>query len=424
MRLFLCLPEGHTVRNILENNFIGKVYERWPNAEIVIFTPAYNIKEFTGKWSRKYPVTFKEIIPYTLNKRDKFWLKLKKKVITYGLKSLVPYILNQERKESHPYYCELIPFFKEKAHESIMLCTHIHLPHERPLANLATSLGIPVVGIVNSWDNVYKGIMTHVDEALVWNEVNRNEMFTMESYPKKKVKIMGVHAFEPYFNKDNLYTREAFATQIGLDPKKPILVYASIGQFVPFFEETFVLDKMVEYSLKFEESKRPQIICRLHPWSKKALFDRFSSVPDLVFSEFKTYIPTLNWTPTYEEVVFSLNMLSHADICVSPGSTMVLESAFLDTPFVVPVYNEYQPYIWRDYYSRFCLAWHFGRLVKNTWVKLAMNNQEFFEQMDENLEFPEKYKKERSYISAEYVGDEREPIRNILEAISRNLKNS
>jgi hypothetical protein len=424
MRLLLTLPEGQNIRNILENNFLDCFIEKWPNAEIVIFTPAYNIKEFTGKWGRNYPVTFKEIIPYTLDKRDRFWLKLKKKVISYGLNSLVPYIINQERKESHIYYNQLIPFLKEKANESIMLCTHMHLPHERPLANLATRIGIPVVGIVNSWDNVYKGIMTHVDEALVWNEVNRNEMFTMEAYPKNKVKVMGVHAFEPYFKKENLLPREGFANQIGLDPKKPILVYASIGQFVPFFEETFVLDKMVEYSLKFEEAKRPQIICRLHPWSKKALFDRFQHVPGLIFSEFKTYVPTVNWAPTYEEVVFSLNMLSHADICVSPGSTMVLESAFLDTPFVVPVYNEYQPYIWRDYYSRFCLAWHFGRLVKNNWVKLAMNNQEFFEQMDENLKFPEKYRKERSFISEEYIGDEREPIQKILEAISRNLKNS
>lgn len=424
MRLLLTLPEGQNIRNILENNFLDRFLEKWPGAEIVIFTPAFNIKEFTSKWSEKYPITFKEIIPYNLNKRDRFWLKLKKKAISYGLNSLVPYILSQERKESHHYYQDLIPLLKDKAIESIMLCTHIHLPYERPLANLATSLGIPVVGIVNSWDNVYKGIMTHVDDVLVWNEVNRKEMISMEAYPKEKVKIMGVHAFEPYFKKDNLLSRDTFARQIGLDPNKPILVYASIGQFVPFFEETFILDKMVEYCMRFEFAIRPQIICRLHPWSKKALFDRFQNIPGLFFSEFKTYVPTVNWAPTYEEVVFSMNMLSHADICVSPGSTMVLESAFLDTPFVVPVYNEYQPYIWRDYYSRFCLAWHFGRLVKNTWVKLAMNNQEFFEQMDENLKFPEKYRKERSFISAEYVGDEREPIQNILKAISRNLKYS
>lgn len=421
MRLLLTLPEGQNIRNILENNFIEHFLEKWPNCEIVLFTPAYNISIFKNKWNKNQSLVFKEIIPYNLNKRDRFLLKFKRKVITYGLNFIVPFLIRKEREKWHVYYDKLVPFLKEKATDSIMLCTHVHLPHERPLANIASSLGIPVVGIVNSWDNVYKGIMTHVDEVLVWNEVNRTEMITMEAYPEDKVKIMGVHAFEPYFKKENLLSRKDFSDQIGLNPQRPILVYASIGQFVPFFEETFILDKMVEYSLKFEELNRPQIICRLHPWSKKSLFDRFQNIPGLVFSEFKTYIPTLNWAPSYEEVVFSMNMLSHADICVSPGSTMILESAFLETPFVVPVYNEYQPYIWKDYYSRFCLAWHFGRLVKNGWVKLATNNKEFFEQLDENLNDRGKYSKERGLISAEYIGGEREPIQKVLEAIARNF---
>jgi len=417
MRLLLCLPEGQNIRNILENNFLNRYLEKRPDAEIIIFTPAFRIPEFTEKWNVNGKIIFKEIIPYTLNKRDRFWLKLKKLAIRYGLNWVVPGILNKERKNSIGYYDDLIPLLSEMPEKTIMLCTHIHLPHERPLANLATSLGIKVVGIVNSWDNVYKGIMTHVDKVLVWNEVNKNEMISMEAYPKSNVEIMGVHAFEPYFKKENLLSREAFSNQIGLDPDRPILVYASIGQFVPFFEETFVLDKMVEYCMQFEESKRPQIICRLHPWSKRALFDRFQDFPGLIFSEFKTYVPTINWAPTYSEVVFSFNMLSHADVCVSPGSTMVLESAFLDTPFVVPVYNDFQPFIWKDYYSRFCLVWHFGRLVKNGWVKPALNTQEFFAQLDENLSFPDKYQKERTLISNEYVGEIRDPLERILDSV-------
>jgi hypothetical protein len=422
MRLLLCLPEGQNIRNLLENQILQRLLKLHPEAEIIIFTPAYNIREFTEKWNVNGRISFREIIPYSLSKKDRFWLKFKKLSIKYGLKKFIPAIIKQERKETLAYYHDLIPLFKEKPGETLMLCTHIHLPHERPLANLANSLSIPVIGIVNSWDNVYKGIMTHVDDVLVWNEVNRREMITMEAYPEDKVKIMGVHAFEPYFKKENLISREEFASQIGLDSNRPILVYASIGQFVPFFEETFILEKMVEYAMKFELSQRPQIICRLHPWSKKALFDRFQEIPGLVFSEFKTYIPTVNWAPTYEEVVFSMNMLSHAEICISPGSTMILESAFLDTPFVVPVYNEYQPYIWKDYYSRFCLAWHFGRLVKNGWVKLALNNKEFFEQLDENLNDRGKYARERGLISSEYIGSERKPIQKVIEAIDGNFK--
>ncbi|MHB1277561.1 MAG: hypothetical protein ACYC1Q_04120, partial [Bacteroidia bacterium] len=296
-----------------------------------------------------------------------------------------------ERRELYPFYDSVKDIFKERAAETVLLCTHIHLAHERPLANLAYHYGIPVLGIVNSWDNVYKGIMTHVDKALVWNRVNKREMHSMEAYPEKSVDIFGVHAFEPYFDNSNLLSREDFARKIGLDPGRPILVYASLGQFVPFFEETFILDKLIEFCGKYDISNRPQIICRLHPWSKRALFDRFEGQEDLIYSEFKTYIPTLNWAPTFEEVVFSANMLHHADICISPGSTMVLESAYFNTPVVVPVYNDYQPYIWEDYYSRFCLAWHFGRLVRKNWIELARNDEEFFGQLGDYLAHPAKH---------------------------------
>ena len=69
---------------------------------------------------------------------------------------------------------------------SLLLATHIHLHAEVPLLNAAYVRGIPTLGIVNSWDNVYKGIRAHPDYALVWSEINKKEMINFEGYEDAK----------------------------------------------------------------------------------------------------------------------------------------------------------------------------------------------------------------------------------------------
>jgi len=134
-------------------------------------------------------------------------------------------------------------------------CISIHLPYESSLLNASRRLGIPTVGIINSWDNVHKGIDSHPDIALVWNSVNENELITMEGYERKVIKQIGVLNFQQFFNDDNIWSREEVCEKMGLDPLRPIWMYASIGQYVAFFEETFLLDELIKLSLAYSPGK-------------------------------------------------------------------------------------------------------------------------------------------------------------------------
>ena len=63
-------------------------------------------------------------------------------------------------------------------------------------------LGIPTLGIVRSWDNVYKGIRRRPQQLAVWNTVNRDELLDLEGYRPDQVHIIGSPQFDPYFDAD------------------------------------------------------------------------------------------------------------------------------------------------------------------------------------------------------------------------------
>ncbi|MBL7860708.1 MAG: hypothetical protein JNJ65_06050 [Cyclobacteriaceae bacterium] len=400
MRIVISLPEGQNVRNLLENNILKELQATFQNPEIIILTPAYNIQSFTGRWSN---VKWERMFPTRMNKKQNYLSTLRRKAVRLGFNRIAGILLNRERNvlvAEGRFYEDLL---LEKKDETIVLCTHIHLPFEIQIANHARKLGIPVAGIVNSWDNVFKGIQTHPDVVFVWSEQNKNDMIRLEGYPQELVITTGPPPFDVYFQQEHQWSREDFCKRVRLNPNRPILLYASIGQFVPFFEETFLLDELVKLLDDYPPDGRPQIICRLHPWSKKEIFKVYLDHPDIIFNGFENYIPTLNWCPTHEEMVFSGNLLKHANICISPGSTMVLEAAIFDTPTLVPVYNNYQPEVWEDYYSRFCLAMHFGRLVKNDFVPVARNTEQLKSWIGRYLQNPMLYHEQRKTVVKEYI---------------------
>ena len=423
MKIVLSISEGHIVKNLLENGLIESINKRLPEAEVILITPAYRIQEFTETWSERGVYKFEKLLPYRSLRKHRILSSLRKKLSKRGWKQISRFLLKREysiHTAQKEHYLKILEPIKE---EVLVLCTHIHLPNEAPLLNAARSLNIPSIGIVNSWDNVYKGIESHPDLSLVWNDINKKEMMDFEGYPSEAVECIGVPAFDPYFVKENHWSREEFCKKIGFDPKRPILLYATIGQFVPFFEETFLLKTIIEITKMYPLERRPQVICRLHPWSKREIFNSFKNEENLYFSGFKNYLPTLGWCPTYEEVVYAGNLLNHSDICLTPGSTMTLEAAIFDTPIIVPVFNDYQPEIWEDYYSRFCLVWHFGRLVREDLLPLVRNKQELKDWIDKYLSDPSLYKMGRKRIVDDYVQfSDGGAINRLVDVIEKTVK--
>src|SRR5690606_29255115 len=149
---------------------------------------------------------------------------------------------------------------------------------------------------------------------------------------------------------------------LGLDLERPVLLFATLGQFNQQIDETNPLERLLEAIDTGQIPGRPQVVLRLHPWSRAAYFARFASRPDVRLSRYENYVPGLGWTPTREETILAGNLLRHADVLLSPGSTMCIEAAIFDTPTVVPVFNDYMPEQFAAYFESTWLQQHFRRL--------------------------------------------------------------
>lgn len=297
---------------------------------------------------------------------------------------------------------EYLEQFRQKR-PSLLVVTHAHLLNESELISAARSLKIPVLGIVRSWDNVHKGLQSRTDHIAVWNEINRNEVIELDRYRPSDVTMVGASQFDPYFQEDTVWSREKLAERFNLDPARPILLFASLGNFIPGLDETCWMDQLLALLDKGAIPGDCQIICRLHPLSRFEHFQRYTRHRNVRLSYVEGYYPGLTWYMTRDEVVEVGNMLRHADIVMTPTSTITLEAAIFDRPTIVPIFHPYQPERAKAFFSTRQLGKHFGRIERLDLVPIIRRAEDFAPAINHCLQDPNWYKAERAQLVRDYV---------------------
>lgn len=96
----------------------------------------------------------------------------------------------------------------------------------------AHRLGIPVVFIPFSWDNLTnKGLMrVRPDRVLVWNDVQRREAVDLHGCPADSVVVTGAARFDDFFARTPGMARQEFLAPLGLDPARPVILYLGSSQ--------------------------------------------------------------------------------------------------------------------------------------------------------------------------------------------------
>jgi hypothetical protein len=106
----------------------------------------------------------------------------------------------------------------------------------------ARKLGIPSAVCVPSWDNLTgKGLIRVVpDRVLVWNDLQVEEAVTMHDVPRERVVATGAQKFDEWFERAPRTSAGEFAAKVGLDPKRPYVLYVCSSQFIAPDEVAFV----------------------------------------------------------------------------------------------------------------------------------------------------------------------------------------
>jgi len=404
MRILIEIHEGQIARNLLENHLLALLTDQ--NEEVLLVTSAARVASFTSRYSSEN-ISFYDLgllESSSLPRWENYAFALGRRLSQLGFHWLRRFLWDwiiepQVARRAHRERA-----FLEKHKPDIVVSTHLSQTYGRGLVAVANQMGIPTIGNLNSWDNAWKGIKARPKLLTCWSANNKDELCALASYRPDQLQVIGAPAFDAYFAPDAQWTRLQLCDRLGLEENRPILLFATLGQFKQQIDETNSLEVLLEAIDADAIPGNPQVMVRLHPWSRETYFKPLLQHPSVTVSRYEHYVPGLTWTPTREEAILAGNLLKYADVVISPGSTMVVESAIFDTPVVVPVFNEYMPEVFENYFRQTWLNQHFGRIYQNDWVPLVKTPADMIIGINHALTDPSWYHVGRTQIKKNILG--------------------
>ena len=104
-----------------------------------------------------------------------------------------------------------------------------------------------------------------------------------------------------------------------------------------------------------------------------------------------------------EKVIMMANMINHSDLVISPGSTVLLESAIFDRPTLFPMFHDFQPERASAYFNQWVLGKHFERIKNLDLVPIIDDSKHFSSMINKSFENPNWYSDQRKQLVRDYI---------------------
>ena len=206
------------------------------------------------------------------------------------------------------------------------------------LVGSCASRGIPLVVAMNSWDNpsTKRAVVGQPDRLLVWGPQTREHAMRFIGLSGEKAIAFGAAQFDVFAQAPRI-TREAFCIAHGLDPARPVLLFAGSNARIDEFETLKAIDEAIETGALPPLS----IVYRPHPWGGGgAGGTRFGAAAFrhiAIDRTMRAYLErvaagdTAMSLPDYRD---THDLLSAVDAVISPVSTILVEGALHGKPVV------------------------------------------------------------------------------------------
>lgn len=307
-------------------------------------------------------------------------------------------LAHSRSSEAHERLRELRP--------SVVISTGPLRYEEPAVVGEAINLGIPVMALITSWDNVTtKGrILFGYDAYLVWSKQMKRELHYF--YPHSQevpVYVVGAPQFDVFFHKRFHQSRDEFCPAQGLDATKPYIVYA-LGS-PNFLKEHH---GAVEFTRRVSRGElgNTQVLVRPHP-----LFDNGQEAallrglgPHVVVQDTgQAGRPLTSRMQDENQIKEWVNTFRHAGVVVNLSSTVGIDAALIDKPVVNldfdPEPGQPNQALVKDVNH----VWsHFKPIAESGGMWLANDMDEVVHAVREYLSYPQLHREKRRWM-AEYV---------------------
>lgn len=204
-----------------------------------------------------------------------------------------------------------------------------------PFLTVARRLGIPVVGYVASWDHtVGKGVVSpYLNRYVVQNETMRDDLVRYHAIDPTRIVVTGWPQTDVYHRKRSRDEYEAVLARLGLDPARPVVLFAGNTPTNSPYEGNLVA-RSVSWWEESGARDRFSMIFRPHPRDNRVQ-ERFAVA--------KRRQGIAVQDPSYTDMEDLATLLQHVDCVVANAGTILLDAIVNDCPAVCVTFDEGAP---------------------------------------------------------------------------------
>ena len=191
---------------------------------------------------------------------------------------------------------------------------------------------IPIIGMVRSWDNTtQRAFRVFPDRMLVGSRALADECVAIHGFSPDRVVITG----QPHYDRYGAPTRsrEQFFHDFGLDPAKPLILYAPVGDVTLIMKE----NDMDQYVMEILGSLGIQVLVRFPPDENVRLIN-FQKPDTMVIHRPGHAFKNTQFTDreiAREDDDSLIDQIFYSDLVVTGPTSVSLDAAFMDKPVIV-----------------------------------------------------------------------------------------
>jgi len=280
----------------------------------------------------------------------------------------------------------------------LLFAADVYTLNDVKMMRCAKRRGVPVVGMVRSWDNVTsKTLLSHIPDYMVVNsERVRDEIIRLGDMPQNRVFVTGIPHYDRYVS-SKCKPRKSFLEEQNIDPNKKVVLFATPG------------DKYLENNpiapLALEELKNTNatIFVRLPVVGKEELGD-YVPPKNAVFDNPGMYPNFTEAHMTKEADLHLANCLNASDVVITWASTMIVDAAVFNKPIILVDFDA-SP---RAYHKSICQYYdydHHKFALESGGARLVKSPEELKHWVEHYLREPGFDEDGRGKIVKEYYGE-------------------
>lgn len=262
-----------------------------------------------------------------------------------------------------------------------------HFDFDVPLAREARKRGIPLLGMVRSWDNLSShGLLRVVPDVFFLQNIFLKDMAIAHQaidVTRTPVHIVGLPHYDGYAHADDsIIPRDEWCRLLGLDPHKKVILYGAMGEFL-FKTENHMPEVLNQAVIDAGLTEEVQVLFRSHP--------RF--VPNLegvTLPHVSLHIPDsyTDTTSGYSNESILLSSIIHATFVVTGASTMAVDALILKRSVLCVGFDPVPSSYWESVGRFFDTYTHFEAFIAASQVPVVRSREELAQQFQRLIAHP------------------------------------